>query len=266
MMETQAEPNLCLDVGNTATKAAVFRAGRLVGSVVRFTDQEWAVADRLVTNHGVKNIIYSTVANVPPAQWTDKWTAAGLRVVPLSSCTRLPFVSRYTTMDTLGQDRIAVVAAGVGRVTPTAPASAPNLPPGVPPKLIVDAGTCITLDLVDATGTYLGGNISPGLRMRLRAMHEFTARLPLPRSTVVQGAVGISTEGALLHGGRLGAVYEIEGLYRRLSGEHADLRLWLTGGDAAWLADHLSVPFFHYPNLVLEGLHQILTYHVAHLS
>lgn len=257
-METASDPQLVIDVGNSGAKAAVYRAGELIGAVVRFSDQEWEVTDRLITNHGVKNILYSTVANVPPTEWIEKWESSGLAVVALSAGLPLPFASTYETMHTLGHDRIAVVAGSL--------ALRPDAASCGRARLIVDAGSCATFDLVDADGTYRGGNISPGLRMRLRAMHAFTARLPEPEPADPQGEVGRSTEEALRHGAQLGLVYEIEGLFHRLRASYPGLELLLTGGDGAWLAGRLSVPCRFYPNLVLLGLHQILSNYVRNES
>lgn len=252
--------HLAIDIGNSAAKAAVFCEGEMIGSVVRFTEQEWEVADQLVTNHGVKNIIYSTVANVPPKRWIDKWESEDCLIVALSADLPLPFQSAYQTMDTLGHDRIAVVAGSLAQPTSIAPAAA------APARLIVDAGTCVTLDLVDTDGMYLGGNISPGLKMRLQAMHTFTARLPFPAPADPQGLVGLSTVEALRHGGQLGLVYEVEGLFQRLQVTYPDLELLLTGGDGQWIAQHLSIPCRFNPNLVLLGLNQILSNYVENES
>ena len=264
MMGTTTDHQLAIDIGNTSVKAGVFLNGQLTGPVTRFTDQEWDVADRLVTNLGVKNIIYSTVANVPPTKWMDKWNQAGLLTLALSPELPLPFTSLYETPATLGQDRIAAVAGSLALSTSSAPAAAPA--EQLPARLIVDAGTCITLDLIDGKSTYHGGNISPGIRMRLQAMHAFTARLPFVEQGDLFNEVGRSTEQALLHGGQLGAVYEVEGLFLRLRKTYPDLELILTGGDAELLAGLLSVPHVIYPNLVLRGLNQILSYYVQHQS
>ena len=126
----------------------------------------------------------------------------------------------------------------------------------------MDAGTCITLDLLDGEGVYHGGNISPGLRMRLRAMHDFTARLPNPGIGPVDGPVGEATDAALRHGATLGTVYEIEGLFARLAPEFPGLHVLLTGGDAGWLNDQLTVPRTLCPHLVLRGLIQIQSTYV----
>jgi|AntRauTorckE5430_2_1112549.scaffolds.fasta_scaffold00271_6 type III pantothenate kinase len=284
MMGTTTDHQLAIDIGNTSVKAGVFRNGKLTGPVIRFTDQEWDVVDRLVTNLGVKNIIYSTVANVPPTKWTDKWNQAGLLTLALSSKLPLPFTSLYETPATLGQDRIAAVAGSLALPTPSTPAPEKKMVPtqpkaistisglvsetapaeSLPARLIVDAGTCITLDLIDGKGIYHGGNISPGVRMRLQAMHVFTAQLPLVEQGDLFNEVGRSTEQALLHGGQFGAAYEVEGLFFRLRQTYPNLELILTGGDAELLAGLLSVPNVIYPNLVLRGLNQILSYYVQH--
>jgi len=264
MMSSTSDHHLAIDIGNTAIKVAVFHAGQMIGPVHRFSNQEWKVADRLVTNHGVKKIIYSTVANVPPAKWIDKWNNAGILLLRLQPGLPLPFHSEYETTETLGQDRIAAVAGSLALTTVSAPAIAPSVNP--PAYLIVDAGTCMTLDLIDGDRRYRGGNISPGLRMRLEAMHRFTARLPLPEPGPTPGVLGLSTTAALRHGAQMGLVYEVEGLYFRLRAIHPDLRLLLTGGDHEWLAEKLSVPFIVYPDLVLSGLHQILSFYVRNES
>ncbi len=268
-MGTTSDYHLAIDIGNSGAKAAVFRDGEIVGQVVRFSDQQWNKANELVTNHGVKNIIYSTVANVPPQKWIDIWESEGRLVLALSATLPLPFESVYKTMDTLGLDRIAVVAGSIALAASAAPASAQNADEAareMAAKLIVDAGTCVTLDLIDADGVYRGGNISPGLHMRLQAMHAFTAKLPLVEVDEVSGSVGLSTTSALRHGGQLGLVYEIEGLYHRLQDAYPALELFLTGGDGAWIATHLSVPFCFNPNLVLLGLNQILSNYVQNES
>ncbi|MCP9237098.1 type III pantothenate kinase [Lewinella sp. JB7] len=240
--------NLVVDVGNSGIKAAVFSDDDLMLPVSRFRTGDWSAIDGMVTNLGVRNIIYSTVANVPSERWTDTWEKAGIGVYTLDRSKPLPFQSDYRTMDTLGQDRIAAVAGTVGRLHTA--------------RLIVDAGSCVTSDLVDRRDRYLGGNISPGVSMRLRSMHEFTARLPLVETGAAVDTVGRSTEQALLHGGQVGVVYEIEGLFGRLVNVHRDLQLVLTGGDASLLLPYFSIDVLSYPNLVLRGLNQILSTYV----
>ena len=246
--------SLALDLGNSAGKAGLFRGKDIEEPVLRFSYDEWRLVDEWVTNRGVKNIVYSSVANVPPPELVDNWKQAGVSVLSLKPGSPLPFASLYATPETLGQDRIAaVMGLKLWATIPTNPA------PATSPYLIVDAGTCVTMDLVGADGLHHGGNISPGLRMRLRAMHEFTARLPQPEPGQPAGEVGLSTVAALQHGGGRGLVYELEGLYARLLPKHPGLHVLLTGGDGAWLADQLQLPCSYDPYLVLRGLLQILS-------
>ncbi|OAV42912.1 type III pantothenate kinase [Lewinella sp. 4G2] len=264
-METPIKSStLAIDMGNSSAKAGVFREGELISPPVRFDYADWHVADELVTNHRVRNIVYSSVANEPPQEVLDKWTTAGIRLYSLQPGSPLPFPSVYTTPETLGQDRIAAIL-GMRADLPThpAPAAAPN---PTTAYLIVDAGTCVTSDLVDANGLHHGGNISPGMRMRLRAMHEFTARLPLPDPLTPSGTVGDATVAALRHGAMRGLVYELEGLYHRLAATYPGLELILTGGDGEWLAEQLSVPCSYRPNLVLRGLIEITSTYVPNES
>ena len=236
-----------------------------MGDVVRFNYQQWRLADDWVTNHGVENIVYSSVANVPPQEWIDKWKEEGRTVVTLQPGRPLPFPSRYRTPATLGQDRIAAIVGAIhDTASPTylAPAASQysdTSAPVRPSRLIVDAGTCLTTDVVDSTGLHLGGNISPGIEMRLRAMHEYTARLPLVNAGELAFGLGDSTEAALRQGGSFGVVAELEGFYHRLADMHPRLDLLLTGGDAPWLADRLSIPCTYRPHLVLRGLIKILS-------
>ncbi len=109
-----------------------------------------------------------------------------------------------------------------------------------------------------------GGSISAGVQMRLQAMHVFAAQPPLSEQGDLVNEVGRSTEQALLHGGQFGAAYEVEGLFFRLRQTYPNLELTLTDGDAELLPGLRSVPNVIYPNLVLRGLNQILTYYVQH--
>ena len=167
--------------------------------------------------------------------------------------TAVPLRNAYATPHTLGADRLAAAVGAAG------------LRPGQA-TLVVDAGTALKFDLVTADGTYHGGGIAPGLRMRLRALHTFTGRLPrleLPAPDATVSLVGDSTTGSLLSGVVNGTVAEIAGLVAQYQQFHPGLGVLLTGGNAAFLAARLPARIFVVPELVLLGLNRILAYHVV---
>ena len=132
--------------------------------------------------------------------------------------------------------------------------------------LVIDAGTCITYDFIDAKGNYLGGGISPGIRMRLQAMNEFTAKLPLVKQKNSKKFIGNDTESSLRVGGQIGTVMEIRGFIRAYETTFGKINIILTGGDSKALAKHFENHIFVNNNLVLRGLNKILNYNVQLLE
>jgi type III pantothenate kinase len=170
-------------------------------------------------------------------------------LVELTADTPLPFHNRYATPATLGKDRLAGIAGAYARFP------AQNC-------LVIDAGTCITYDVLTAAGDFIGGNISPGIGLRFRALPVFTAGLPLVQPGEMSGTLGNSTESAIRNGVQLGALLEVEGVIARMRGEWDKLNVLLTGGDADFFAKNLKTLIFANPDLVLEGLNKILNYNV----
>ena len=115
---------------------------------------------------------------------------------------------------------------------------------------------------------FLGGSIAPGLRMRLRALHEFTGRLPLldlPAADVAVQLIGDSTASAMLSGVVGGTAAEVRGLLAEYQRPYPRLGVLLTGGDAPHLLAALAPlagRIFAVPELVLLGLDKILRYNV----
>ncbi len=169
----------------------------------------------------------------------------------------LPIGNAYDTPHTLGMDRLA---AAVGATTLFAGQ----------PCLVLDLGTCVTADFVDAEPTFRGGLISPGVQMRFRAMHNQTARLPLIEMADWQSATtGIwppetatSTRLAMTSGVLNGMLFELNGLIETYQHQHPALRVLLCGGDAPVFESRLKGPIFAVPELVLRGLNRILNYNV----
>ena len=199
---------------------------------------------RFLDAHTVDAAIFSTVTTPDP----EALSLLRQRVhcfVHFDHTSQIPVRIGYHTPHTLGLDRIAAVV-GASMECPGRPV------------LIVDAGTCVTYDLLTADGTFVGGNIAPGIRLRLLAMHEHTGKLPLVSDSGEIPEIGFSTETAMRAGATLGVAYEIEGYMARLNEVYPDLFVFLTGGDALKLAAKIKSRIFVNENLVLTGLNRIL--------
>ena len=237
---------LCIDVGNTRTKAAVYNAaGEAIVTIVT-EDNGIGPIEELLRRNSAQHVIISTTGE---RQWEISSLGIKGKNIELSNATPLPIQLVYTTPGTLGRDRIAAACG------------AKALYPGKN-CLVISAGTCMTMDVILGTGVYLGGNIAPGLHMRLQAMHEYTARLPLAPPAWPELAFGDSTLHALQNGACLGMVMEIEGIFQRARDAFGEVLIVMTGGDAAFLADRLENQIFVTPELVTQGLFQILSFNV----
>lgn len=178
-------------------------------------------------------------------QFEDWMLSLGMK--RLSCAIPIPLKVDYATPDTLGTDRLA---AAVG---------AWSLKPGND-LLVIDAGTAITADMVRADGTFAGGNIGPGIEMRLRSLHEHTGSLPLVDRHGECPEFGFDTETAIRSGVLRGVRLEIEALVESTRREHGNLLVFLTGGDADCFDLKGKSGIFAVRNLVLQGLDCIEKY------
>ncbi|WP_151086661.1 type III pantothenate kinase [Hymenobacter baengnokdamensis] len=248
--------SLALDLGNTALKYGVFGPEGLRESGALAAPAQLRALWQL---HQPAHAILASVADEATTQpWLAELAAAdGLgRILPFRpGFTPVPLRNAYATPQTLGADRLA---AAVG---------AASLRPGQD-TLLLDAGTALKLDLVTADGTYQGGSIGPGLRMRLQALHTFTGRLPLlelPGPAEAVQLIGNTTASCLLRGVLRGTAAEVRGLVADYRRQYPRLGILLTGGDAPYLSAALSSSagcIFAVPELVLLGLDKILRYNV----
>ena len=239
--------NLAIDIGNSRTKLGLFDGERMLA---RETWESWGLRElsAWATNQNVENVILSTVAGALDDAVLN-YLRENFTFVYLDSNTPLPIVNRYRSPETLGKDRLAAVV-GAFCLFPDATC------------LVIDAGSCITYDVLEAGGVFLGGNISPGMQMRLRAMHAFTARLPLLEVRSLEGWLGDSTESAMQCGAQTGTVLEIDGFIEYFKSRFGRVNVILTGGDAVFFAKKLKSEIFVNNHLVLMGLNKILTYNV----
>lgn len=239
--------DLVIDIGNTLTKLAVFNSDGII--VLRTTIPEKDLASKLDTVEidfpTIEWCILSSVGSVAPEHL--KLLEKRYKVLHLTSDLPVPFSNKYESPRTLGVDRIALVSAAFDQY--------PNKN-----VLIVDAGTCITYDFLDAEGVFYGGAISPGLNMRYKAMHTFTDKLPLLVPMEHASLIGGNTTEAMHSGVLCGLTYEIEGYIKAYREKYPDLTVVLTGGDAHFLRDTIKNDIFANTNLLLEGLLYILKY------
>jgi len=242
--------NLVIDQGNTSSKIALFgdEAAPLV--IYTTTDLSAAYLEKMVHHHHPEACILSSVATSDPSV-----SAYLEQQIPhfylLDSMTPIPIGNAYHTPETLGADRIAAAAG------------AWFLKPGKP-ILIVDMGTAITYDFIRDDGTFMGGNITPGLNLRLKALHEFTGRLPEVKASESFELFGTDTESAIRAGVMQGILYEIQGYLMDYRTAYPDLFAFLTGGDLFYFAGKLKNGIFVNKNLVLIGLNRILNHNVRH--
>ncbi len=240
--------NLIIDQGNTVSKLAVFNKGEIA---LRLTEPELNVSILKVILKEypeISDCIISSVADYSkdiPGFLKDNLN----NLIILNSETYLPIVNNYSTKETLGYDRIAD-AVGAFSIYP-----GNNV-------LIIDAGTAITIDLLTSKGEFYGGNISPGLDLRFRALNEFTKKLPLIEKVEVYPLLGKSTAEAILAGVINGAVFEMDGYIDILKSQYSDLKIILTGGDIKFFDKKLKNSIFAHSNLNLTGLNRILEYNV----
>ena len=212
----------------------------------RRPNSSYSFVQEFVTSYGIESIIISSVIDIP-ANERDIIDRSCPKVVWFNSNTPIPLNIDYKTPHTLGSDRLA---AAIGAMYE---APAKNL-------LIIDAGTAITVDFVDAERNFKGGNISPGIKMRLRALHEFTGRLPLIEKEGPVPSLGYDTETAIRSGVINGICQEIDGYINKIKEIFPDVLIFLTGGDEKTLINNIKSRIFADRFLVAKGLNHILEY------
>lgn len=235
---------LILDIGNTRVKLAIYDGPVLC---VRAVSSEFTRAwlEVQLTDWAVDKGILSATGEIP--EWLPAYLTTKMPWFELSHQTPLPFTITYQTPETLGRDRIAGIAGALALGYH-------------PPLLVIDAGTCVTIDLLDDQFCFTGGSISPGIAMRLEAMHTFTHRLPLIAMDSDINLPGTDTRSALAAGAQMGTVCEIEGQIMRYKEIFPKLNVVLTGGDQEFLVSRLKSIIFAHADLVLAGLNHILNH------
>ncbi|PDH49141.1 MAG: pantothenate kinase [Bacteroidetes bacterium MED-G21] len=237
--------SLVIDIGNTRTKYAYFVGGRIKEKGNRTLED----VPKIVSHYSgkAKNVMLSSVKTIP-----DNILSESIKhkpnLVVLSSEMEMPFKIVYETPKTLGSDRLSLVA-GAAFVFPNRPV------------LIIDVGTCITIDFIDRKTRYLGGSISPGLKMRLKALGSQTDALPLVELSEPKDLIGSSTKESILSGVVNGAIKELEGAIDSYQKRYSDTIVVLTGGDLGFFDKKLKNSIFADKDILLKGMYFILKQH-----
>ncbi len=232
-------------MGNTSVKLGLFSSGELKAHLV-FPEFRMSELHRFLNENGTpENVILSSV--IKKNEELETFLSTSFFLLKLDNKTFLPVEKLYKTPETLGNDRIAA-AVGANNLFPSQ-----NV-------LVIDAGTCIKYDFVNAENQYLGGNISPGIDMRFKSLNAFTAQLPLVSKADDNGLCGSNTEQAIRLGVQLGIVEELKGIINRFRERYCDMKVVLTGGDLPFFDSELKNHIFADPFLTLRGLNVILNY------
>ena len=236
--------NLVIDIGNTFTKIAVFEGGELL-HINQYSQADEAIIDETLAGYAIGKAIISSVKK-EKEEWQNM-LAGKVKLVYFNAGMTSGITNHYLTPQTLGLDRLAAVIGAY------------HLYPGKS-NMVIDGGTAITYDWVDAGGNYFGGSISPGLNMRYKALNNYTAGLPLITADENFAAnSGNDTRSAILSGVQNGIKYELEGFIKSYKNSGEELNIVLSGGDSIFfdtlLKNSIFAPYIKIePYLVLKGL------------
>jgi type III pantothenate kinase len=238
---------LIIDIGNSYVKLAVFDGEEIVELIVSEDLSVQQVEEIFNGNPKIKSAILSDVRG--QSLEISKLLSKKVFFIELNHTTPVPFTNLYQTPETLGRDRIAGASAAV-KMFPRQNA------------LVIDAGTCITYDLVNNKGEYLGGAISPGINMRYKALHDFTSKLPLLKSLgeEVPDAIGNSTGNSIYSGVQKAVLLEVEAMINEYQQRLQGLKVIISGGDYFYFDKNLKSNIFAAPNIVVKGLKEILDF------
>lgn len=237
--------NLIIDVGNTLVKFAVYQQDKMLVKQVVASEDARETFNSIIHSHAIEKAILSSVGRLNPG--FVEGLDIHFKILQLNKTVSLPFINAYKTPETLGVDRMALVSAAVQKHPQS------NV-------LVIDAGTCITYDFVTEQNTYLGGAISPGIRLRYKSLNNLTANLPLLDTEIPKAITGNTTATSIHSGVVYGILKEIDGVIEEYQDKYADLTVILTGGDADFLSKQLKNGIFANSNFLLDGLNFILEF------
>jgi len=232
---------LCLDFGNTRLKAAIFDAADFKEEIF-LADDSIASIEVLLNKYKPGKSILSSVINHNEA--IETLLATKTLFHKLSSKTKLNFTIAVNKPETIGADRLALIAAAV------------HFFPGKN-NLVIGLGSCITYNFVNQYNQFLGGSISPGMDMRFKSMNDHTAKLPLVQATWNFPLIGYDTKTNLQSGVIVGMSAEIEGFIGKYEEKFGNFNAVLTGGNSTYFASQLKNKIFADHNFLFKGLYAL---------
>jgi|694.fasta_scaffold09869_7 type III pantothenate kinase len=238
--------SLCLDFGNTNWKGALFQGDRMAEKFMLQQSNIHEEITRILNLYSPTKVILSSVVNHEKSI-EDLIAKQATLYVLNSNDFRLPFLNAYGSPETLGHDRLALVAA------------LSKFYPGED-SLVISVGSCVTYNFLAKNNAFRGGAISPGLEMRLRSLNEFTDKLPLISREGHVSLLGYDTETSLRSGVVMGIASEIDGMIERYESQYGRINAVLTGGDGAFFESRLKSKIFADSNFLFKGLYAILEF------
>ena len=232
---------LCLDFGNTRKKAAIFHDDEMKDGIL-LQDDSVETVQTLIKKFQPQKSILSSVIDHNAA--VEQLLSINTKFHKLSHLTKVAFTTPVGKPETIGADRLALSAAAV-HYYPTSN------------NLVIGLGTCITYNFINKYHEFVGGAISPGLEMRLKALNYYTAKLPLVNADGNVPLIGYDTTTNITSGVVLGIAKEIDGFINDYRERFRNFNVLLTGGDIVYLASHLKSKIFADPDLLFKGLYAI---------
>jgi len=231
----------CFDFGNTRLKCGIFTRRELTEVLTLEDDSEKTISGLIDKYRPSKSLLSSVIEHNPAI---EELLGKSTHFHKLGHHSKIPVTTPVGKPETIGADRLALVVA------------ASDLYPGKN-NLVIGLGTAITYNFVNKKKEFLGGGISPGMEMRFRSLHTYTARLPLVNKDLNFPLIGYDTRTNILSGVILGMAKEIDGIIDSYSEKYSNLNVLLTGGDSAYFACHLKNKIFADLNLIFKGLYAI---------
>ena len=232
---------LCFDFGNTRLKCGVFEMD-IFKEEVLLPDDNLITIEKLLQQYQPQNTILSSV--IKHNEGIENMLLEKTNFHKLSHITKLNFTTPVGKPETIGADRLALIAAAV------------YFYPGKN-NLVIGLGSCITYNFINQYHQFLGGAISPGMKMRFKTMHEHTVLLPIVQKDWNFPVIGYDTKTNLQSGVIAGITYEIDGFIDYYAGKYGNFNVVLTGGDSAYFAGQLKNKIFADLNFLFKGLYAI---------